>query len=217
MRRTAALAFSLTFAAARVCSAADAVGTSDDALRTTARPGLIVGLSLDVAGFLGVVIASGIAAGAEDDSGRGPLVGACASGGAVVLGSLVLDASFTVRYAAYRRAGLATRPNLLVLGWIFTAATAALYAGSVVGWERNVKREDDPWAAIGGAFTSVFAFGAALAVEAVNLAVFRLLFRRDLSRSLSSRAPAVALAPLVAPAHDGRPRPALGLAVVAAF
>jgi hypothetical protein len=207
---------------------ASSAGMSD-AYRTAARPGIIAGLSLDIAGFLGFVIAGIFAAASSDDAGNGPVVGACISGGAVVLGSFVLSTSYSVRHVAYVNAGLSPRPNFLVLSWIFSAGTAALYTASIIQWERKAAREEDDAEDVGEALSngiergaaamySAFEFCLSLAFEAVNLAVLKTLWRRDFRRSENSPRVEVAAIPFVLSARASHmEHPAAGFALNVAF
>ena len=215
MKRIVLAVFVCVFVAARLCAASDEAGVSEG-IRTAARPGLAVGLSLEIAGFLGVV-ASTITLAADDDAARGAAIGAFASGGAVQIGGLVQGASYTARYAAFRHVGIAPRPNRLALSWLFSAATSAMYAIAVVAWARGVDGEEDSWGRVGAASVSMGAFGTSLALEVVNALVFRLLLRRDLDRATSATAPTAALAPFVASRDSRRPRPAVGLLLRAVF
>jgi hypothetical protein len=194
-----------------------------DLARTAARPGIALGLGLDIAGFLGITV-SLIVGLADDDHGDGMLVGICASGGAVALGSLVSTTSYTMRYAAYRRAGLMPRPYKASLSWVLTTATAALYGVSVYGLAEYMSLEDKPAETLNEALAPVeyafemmvFVEGAILA-EALNLGVVRTLWRRELRRSERISRVSVAVAPFVAPSGSRSTRPVAGLAATVLF
>jgi hypothetical protein len=197
--------------------------------RTAARPGIVLGVGLDMLGFAGFT-ASLIVIWADADHADGALVAMGASGGAVALGSLVSTASYTARHRAYLRAGLRPRPYKPVLGWVLTTATAALYGLSIwvmAEYFENARRLDGGQSlgeAIGDAVgegilageAMLFVEGAIVA-EAINLGVVRTLWRRDLRRAEKAAAPTLAVAPFLAPRGGRSDRPIAGLSAVVQF
>jgi hypothetical protein len=198
-----------------------------DLARTAARPGIALGLALDVAGLLGFIVSRAVFAARDYEDDRALEV-ACVSGGAVVLGSFVLTTSYTVRHAAYRRAGLLPRPYKASLSWVLFAVTTALYGISVDGSVEYTRRDHKPADNLGEALDEAFSEAGILAteilfamgsilVEAVNLGVVRTLWRRDLRRSERSPAVSVAVTPFVTPGGSRSASPVTGLAAVVQF
>jgi hypothetical protein len=194
-----------------------------DLARTTARPGIVLGFGLEIAGFLGFAVSLIIGL-ADEEHVDGALVGVCASGGAVVFGSLVSMTSYTVRHAAHLQAGLELRPYKPVLGWVLFAATAALYGLSVgalaeyLSWD--ARTVDNFGEAIEGGLAAgmvvMLAMGS-LVADVISLAAVRTLWRRDLRLSEKSPAPSVAVSPFVAPSGSRSNRPVTGLSAVVQF
>lgn len=198
-------------------------GSPIDEARTAARPGIALGLGLDVAGFLGVIVSYAVFV-AHDYHEDGALVGACVSGGVVVLGSFISTSAYTVRHAEYVKAGLHPRPYKATLGWMFSIATSVLYGVSVNTWADYMEREANPQKSLDEAFSKAFGVaagmflsGVSLTFEALNLWVIRSLWRREFKRSEKSPAVSIFVAPFVTSSSFRQTTRATGLAAVVLF
>lgn len=186
----------------------------DERVRRVARPAIIAGFSLDVAGLLGVVVTHTVVLYGEE-FGPGGLAALTASGGTLVLASAVSSSAYTVRHRAYREAGFDTKPAFPVGGWLLSILTTALYATSTIKCAAlGIATMDDFWGMIGNAMT----FYVAVVTEALNFGLVRTLWRRDLRRSARRSAGAIAVAPLLSASGGGRTaRPVVGLALSSSF
>jgi hypothetical protein len=186
-----------------------------DGVRFAARPGIIAGMALDVAGFLGAFISLFAAVGGEDFDT--PFFAAeCAFGGTFVLGSAVSSSSHSIRHARYSDAGLAPPIQFPVAAWMLTVASGTLYASSIVNWERHVTGDsiDD----IGPVFVTVFTFILSAVSEAIDFGLVRTLWRRRLERLGTRAAEPPELVPIVVSRDEGRAsRLALGLGLAGSF
>ena len=117
-----------------------------------------------------------------------------AAGATFTLGSFVSTAAHTSRHLAYKEAGISTRKNMGVFAWLFTAGTAALWAGSVSQYARYLDAEDG-WDDLGYSLGTLMAMGVSMACEILNLAVFRFLWRRDMRRAEDDAMLAFTIAP----------------------
>lgn len=197
--------------------------TPIDLARTAARPGIVLGFGLDVAGFLGLVVTLIVFETDTDHIDRAR-VAACVSGGAIALGSLVSTTSYTMRHVAYRRAGLMPRPYKASVSWVLTTATLTLYALAVAATVEHARSEPGSdadlsegigWAMEGGMIAYVFA--ASIAFEVFNAGLARPFWHRQLRRSEKTTAVSVAFTPFMAPSGSRSARPVTGLAAVVQF
>jgi hypothetical protein len=194
-----------------------------DLARTRARPGIALGVALDIAGLLGFA-GTFIALRAGSNDLDGMRIAACLSGGAVALGSLVSTTSFTTRHAAYRRAGAGLSPYKPALSWVFTTGTVALYALAVTATVDHARSEPGPEADFGeeigwtiGTMGVVVLYLASLQFEAFNASLVRPLWHRTLRRAENAPGPTVAAAPFVVPGGARSERSMAGLSAVVLF
>jgi len=176
---------------------ASATGEIDpETYRMAARSGIAAGVTLDILGLLGVM-SGAIAVMNGHEAGLTAMI---VSGSGIVLGSVISSGAQTSRHRAYLDAGLEPRPNLVFLSWLFTAAAAGFYAGSVVGyvrymqWEPDESEAEDFGEALGEGiaqgmeragylFGMLFYLGFTIHAEGFTAACLRPLWRRELGRS----------------------------------
>lgn len=152
----------------------------DTSYRTAARGGIIAGTVFEGLGLVGMLTGTALTiTKAGGDAGLGVIV---AAGGVFTTGGFISTVAHTSRHRAYKEAGILTRQNMPAFSWLFTSGTTVLWVVAVAKYAQY-KSSDEAWDEFGNSIGIILASGAAMACEILNLAVFRLLWRRDMNRA----------------------------------
>ena len=186
-------------------AAQEARAPEDTSHRTAASFGIGFGTLLEVLGYGGATVGMIMLAAGRDEGG---IFTTTVSGGVVTAGALASTISYSVRHAAYEKAGFRPRPRMAGLTWAFTSVTTAAYAVSLVGYFEAMEPREDLGVSAGYGLLWLATTGICVIMDIFNLSFSRFRWRRDMMRQEEAGEPWVSVAPLVNVA---------GLAVVGGF
>jgi hypothetical protein len=182
----------------------------DNVARGTARPGIVLGMGMEVTGLLSGIVLWAIFLSKEEYQPEAA-IGEYASGGLMVLGTVFTSAALTMRQRAYQKAGLSLGSGKMAINWLLSTLTTATYALFVAAWVRHDSEEPGSTAKLSEdigyvAETAMIAwvFGASLMTEIVNLGIWRALWYREFQRAEKRTHTKVTASPLITMDTHGR-------------